>query len=81
MTQLIGVPPLAGEQVQIGRAALVNVEPQWFLVDDLHVDPNDTRWALLFGHWLIGSCWESGSTEAVGVFIPGLLVRRLSAAA
>jgi hypothetical protein len=67
MTQLVGVPPLAGEQVQIGRAALVDSEPRWFLVDDLHVDADDARWALLFGHWLVGCCWESGSTAAVGV--------------
>jgi hypothetical protein len=81
MTQLVGVAPQVGDRVQIGRVALVDIEPRWFLVDEVVIDANDDRWALLFGRWLIGSCWESPNPKPVGVFVPGLLVRRRDAAA
>jgi hypothetical protein len=81
VTQLVGVLPQAGEQVQIGRAALVDATPRWFLVDEVFLEAGDDRWALLMGHWLIGCCWESAEAKPVGVFVPGLVVRRCSPAA
>jgi hypothetical protein len=80
VTQLVGVQPRPGEQVQISRTAFVDTEPRWFLVDEVFPDANDDRWAVLVGRWLLGDCWTSPAMEPVGVFVPGLVVRRCTAA-
>jgi hypothetical protein len=80
MTELVGVAPRPGDLVQIGCVALVDIEPGWVLVDEVFTDASDDRWTLLFGRWLIGCCGESRDSKPVRVFVPGLVVRRCSAA-